>query len=331
VSGGAGTGKTVLAVEKAKKLAAEGFRTLLTCYNNQLASHLNNVCYDVEHLEVMSFHQLCKRRVDEADSASGRNLLGEAKRTYPDKDLWDVRYPNALAYSIDILEDRYDAIVCDEGQDFGEDFWVPLELLLADYEQSPFYIFFDQNQDIYSRASSFPITTEPYYLTVNCRNTEIIHNACYRYYKGEPIDPPSIHGRNIEVIDAQSTDAQAKRLHARIVDLISNEQVREEDIAVLIADGYHKSQYYESIRHLPLPGTSDWIEEGPIQMEGVLMDTVRRFKGLEAPVVILWGLDGIDLDKEHETLYVGMSRAKSLLVLAGSQASCTAILEHTTV
>ena len=42
VSGGAGTGKTVLALEKARRLAAEGFKTLLTCYNRQLADYLFN-------------------------------------------------------------------------------------------------------------------------------------------------------------------------------------------------------------------------------------------------------------------------------------------------
>ncbi|MEQ1936247.1 MAG: ATP-binding domain-containing protein, partial [Fimbriimonadaceae bacterium] len=36
-----------------------------------------------------------------------------------------------------------------------------------------------------------------------------------------------------------------------------------------------------------------------------------RFKGLESPIVILWGLDSIDKPKRLELLYVGFSRAKS--------------------
>ena len=50
ISGGAGTGKTVLAVEKAKRLSKEGFKTLLTCYNKQLGMHLERVCKDIENL-----------------------------------------------------------------------------------------------------------------------------------------------------------------------------------------------------------------------------------------------------------------------------------------
>ena len=49
----------------------------------------------------------------------------------------------------------------------------------------------------------------------------------------------------------------------------------------------------------------------------VLIDTIQRFKSLESPIVILWGLDSIDLSQRQELLNVGMSRAKSLLVIVG--------------
>lgn len=90
VSGGAGTGKTVLALEKARRLASEGFKTLLTCYNRQLADHLSSLCSGMTNLDVMSFHQLCYRQVERANQASGRDLVAEAKVTYPGKDLYDV-------------------------------------------------------------------------------------------------------------------------------------------------------------------------------------------------------------------------------------------------
>lgn len=133
----------------------------------------------------MSFHQLCHRQVERANRASGRDLVAEAKVTYPKgKDLYEVQLPNALGYSLEVLPDRYDAIVCDEGQDFREEFWVPLELLLVDYETSPLYVFYDDNQNIYARAGTFPIRDEPFSLTTNCRNTAPIHVAAYRHYKG---------------------------------------------------------------------------------------------------------------------------------------------------
>ena len=327
ISGGAGTGKTVLAVEKARRLADEGFRTLLTCYNRPLADHLASVCTGINNLEVLNFHQLCQRRVKAANEASGRYLLKEAKSSYPDESLWDVQWPNALSYSTDILEDRYDAIVCDEGQDFGEDYWIPIELLLADAKHSPLYIFFDENQDLYERASSFPITDEPFPLTVNCRNTRNIHSAAYNYYHGETISPPAIEGRDIEVLSAASIEPQSKKLHGRIVELIDREGVKPEDIAVLVANAYHKSTFYEALRHRPLPAVVQWLEEGEIEPGKVLMETVNRFKGLEAPIVFLWGIDGLDTEKDAETLYVGLSRPKSILGLVGQAEKCEALLQ----
>ena len=325
VRGGAGTGKTVLALEKARRLAGEGFRTLLTCYNRQLADHLASLCTGTGNLDVMSFHQLCHRQVERADRESGRDLLDEAKITYPGKNLFDVQLPNALAYSLDVLPERYEAIVCDEGQDFREEFWVPLELLLADGDRSPLYVFYDDNQNIYARASTFPIKGAPFSLTTNCRNTAQIHAAAYARYRGEPVSPPDNEGAEVQFDSAPSRAVQATRINARIVELIAREGVSPGDIAVLVADAPGKADLYAQLRHRPLPKPARWIEEGARNERTVLMDTVGRFKGLEASVVILWGLDGLDWERNQEVLYVGMSRAKSLLVVVGNRATCTGV------
>ena len=322
VRGGAGTGKTVLALEKAQRLADEGFRTLLTCYNRQLADHLARLCAGTANLDVMGFHQLCHRQVARANRESGRDLVAEAKVTYPGKNLYDVQLPNALAYSLEVLPERYEAIICDEGQDFREDFWVALELLLADYDRSPFYVFYDDNQNIYARAGTFPIQGDPFSLTTNCRNTAPIHTAAYTRYRGVPVSPPENEGDEVQFDRAPSRAAQAARINARIVDLIARQGVSPGDIAVLIVDAVSKADCYVALRRLPLPKPATWLEEGVRNDRTVLMDTVRRFKGLEAPVVILWGLDGVDWERSEELLYVGMSRAKSLLVVVGTSASC---------
>lgn len=324
VSGGAGTGKTVLALEKARRLASEGFRTLLTCYNRQLADHLSSLCAGTPNLDVMSFHQLCHRQVERANRASGRDLVSEAKVTYPGKDLYEVQLPNALGYSLEVLPDRYDAIVCDEGQDFREEFWVPLELLLTDYDSSPLYVFYDDNQNLYARAGTFPIRDEPFSLTTNCRNTAPIHEAAYKHYKGVPVSPPDIQGEDVQFDESPSRDPQAAKINARIVDLVARQGVAPGDITVLVADALHKAEYYAALRRLPLPKPATWLEEGVRGKSTVLIDTIQRFKGLESPIVILWGLDTIDLSQRQELLYVGMSRAKSMLVIVGRAATCAA-------
>jgi hypothetical protein len=315
ISGGAGTGKTVLAVEKAQRLASEGFNTLLTCYNRPLADHLAQVCLGTPNLTVMSFHQLCYRQADKAKAATTRDLIAEAKQTYPGANLFDVQLPNALAYSTELLADRFEAIVCDEGQDFRDEYWLALELTLNDGAQSPFYIFYDDNQNIYSRVSQFPIYDEPFSLTVNCRNTRPIHTAAYQYYRGKPVDPPNLQGDELKVIVAPTLQSQAAKLHSILIGFLTRERVFSEDVTVLIADSARKLDYYNALIQLPLPRTVKWLQEGRRQVDTILLETIQRFKGLESPVVIIWGLDHVDLSKDQELLYVGISRAKSLLVM----------------
>lgn len=324
IRGGAGTGKTVLAMEKARRLANEGFKTLLTCYNRQLADHLSILAREIPNLDVMSFHQLCHLWVERAESATKRHLREEAKVTFPGTGFFEVQLPMAFSFALDIITERYEAIICDEGQDFGEEYWIPLELLLESGDESPFYVFYDENQNIYSRASTFPIQTPPITLTKNCRNTISIHKAAYGHYQGVPIDPPDIDGEELIFDTAPNLAVQARKIQSRIVDLIHNHSVKPQNIVVLIGDAQNKVGYYSSLKGLSLPGKSRWIDEGSWTENDVRLDTVNRFKGLEAEVVILWGLDGLDLCEHEELLYVGLSRAKSLLIVCAT----TAIIEQ---
>jgi hypothetical protein len=326
ICGGAGTGKTMLALEKARRLASEGFQTVLLCYNRPLADHLASLCHGTPRLAVLTFHQLCQQHANRARQASGRDLVAEAAAAYPRGDYFDVHLPVALAYAADVLPDRFDAVVVDEGQDFREEFWLPIELLLADGATSPLYIFYDQNQSLYRRASTFPVTGEPYVLTANCRNTREIHTAAYRFFRGEQTEPPSICGVTVETITAPSPSVQARKLHALVCRLVNDEQVAPSDIAVLVANPAQKGDCISLLRALPLPKPARWAREARPSPGVVGLDTVQRFKGLEAAIVILWALSGLDHDQHREVFYVGMSRAKSVLFLVGTSTDCEAVM-----
>ena len=326
ISGGAGTGKTVLAVEKAKRLANEGFKTLLTCYNRQLGDHLSIICEDIDNLDVMNFHQLCFSHFHKFRKVTGRDVLIEAKQTLPGKDEMNVQWPTALSYTADDPDFQYDAIVCDEGQDFKDEFWFAIEFLLKNYDKSPLYVFSDENQNIYSRSSNFPIEEEPYLLIDNCRNTKQIHNLAYTYYKGDNVNPPNNHGNEVKVISANSIDQQVKKIVMEITNLISKENVRPIDISVLTVQSFDEDYRYSLLKSTSLPGKSKWIVKSFQESNEVLIDTVKRFKGLESEIVFLWGVDGIDLNQDDELLYVGISRAISMLYLVGNEESIRRII-----
>ncbi len=326
ISGGAGTGKTVLAVEKARRLADEGFETLLTCYNVPLARHLENVCSDQQNLSVFGFHKLCKRIVDEPGRSNGRDLIAEAKVSFPGLDLWDHYFPIALVYALDIVDVRYDAIVVDEGQDFGEEYWLPIEMLLRDSNTSPLYVFHDENQDVYTRASTFPGDASPITLSFNCRNTKKIHEAAYRYYNCPLINPPELDGDEIRVISAPDLSRQAKKIQEFVSKLITVERIPYSSIVVLIADRIKRKDYENALQRWPLPLGLSWKGFEKNQNAGVTVETVARFKGLESEVLVLWGLDELPSEERRGNLYVGISRAKSILALCGQDGSCSDVL-----
>ena len=61
-----------------------------------------------------------------------------------------------------------------------------------------------------------------------------------------------------------------------------------------------------------------WITKDEFEDAGkVRVSTVRRFKGLEATAVILWGLNEVEEIFSTEISYVGISRAKSLCYIVG--------------
>jgi hypothetical protein len=324
IAGGAGTGKTLIAVEKARRLASEGKRTLMLCYNRPLADAISLAQRSVNGLEVMNFHQLCDQRIAAASRQCGHDVLSEAKEAFPGEGLFEIQMPFALGLANEILTDKYDAVIVDEAQDFSDEYWMGVEDLLRDRTSGLLYVFIDLNQAVYHRRARLPIEEEPFYLTANCRNTSFIHEAAYRYYTGEPTDPPELEGAPLTELVADRPVEQAKLIAADVRRLIGVEGLRPSDIAVLVF-GRPKEEYYRLLTALPVGGGVRWVVETH-PSDGVLLDTVARFKGLEAAVVLLWLPPLIDAEVDRELLYVGLSRGKSRLYLAGAQSVCTAVV-----
>lgn len=319
VSGGAGTGKTVLAVEKAKALAKAGLRVLLLCYNRPLADSLAIGLQDEPLIQAQNYHQLCDQRIRQAYQ-KGHDLLKDAVDAYPgtgDQHRFDVQMPYALALSVDVLEDRFDAVVVDEAQDFSDEYWLGVEMLLRDQDNGHLYIFIDENQALYPRKAKLPVEDEPFYLTNNCRNTAPIHEAGYCFYQGSPIDPPELAGQDVIWTGLDKPDAQADAVARRVHQWVQVEGLKPEDVVVLIAK-QPKGFPYEMLKQRAEAAGVEWVFEAHGKDKCILVDTVARFKGLEAQAVVLWIGDEV-IDEAHwETVYVGTTRAKSLLTVVGS-------------
>lgn len=323
ISGGAGTGKTLIAVHKARLLAETVENVLLLCYNRPLAVALAQGLADQPRVTVLNFHQLCDRRIGEARRA-GRDVMAEAIEAFPgssQKYAFEVQMPYALALANELLGGAFDAIVIDEAQDFSDDYWFALEELLNDEEEGALYLFLDENQALYRKHANLPVADEPFPLLANCRNTVPIHRMGYAFYKGEAIDDPDLPGDDV-IRAAVEGDSQQAVAIANIVRQLLTEAVSPEDIAVLLAKR-PKVHLYDLLQKQKLPAAT-WSVEVPGQRRAVLIDTVGRFKGLEASVVILWVGEELVNEGLLEYFYVGVTRAKTLLYLVGSSGALSA-------
>src|SRR5690606_17276607 len=173
----------------------------------------------------------------------------------------------------------------------------------------------DDNQNLYSRVSTFPISEDEIFpLLKNCRNTMQVHEISYKYYLGESVKHSNIKGEEIVYVIANITNKQASSIQSRIQKLILDEQIEPSQIVVLVVDALHQREYFDSLKINPLPKGYQYTDIEQMNDSSVVVTTVNKFKGLESDIVFLWGMDSINLQEQREQLYVGLSRAKSILI-----------------
>lgn len=318
IAGGVGTGKTLLAVEKAHDLARRSFKTLLLAYNRPLGDHLASVVDKSLPITATSFHAFCTQLLKQNPG----DYLSRAQRDYPNCDYWNVTLPAAICYLLAEKSIEFDAILVDEAQDFADEFWFPLELMLADSEKSPLYLFYDSNQRLYRSASNFPIKPEEEFeLTENCRNTAAIHEVVRPLFSGGELNPPAIHGTPVKWHNASTLREQIKAIRSLVENLISIEGLKCEEIVVLIADRSILRTYLEALMEKKLFDGIHFLETAKSIPKTIRALSAAKFKGLEAPVVIVCGLDSLDPNREESRmdLYVAFSRPKNELHLVGNQ------------
>lgn len=308
ISGGAGTGKTVLSIEKACRSSANGRRTLLTCFNAPLANYLKDVCKGRPNLVVASFHSICHALAEQSGTLLQNNGGPE---------FFNTLLPEALLDAVSkIPELGFDTILVDEGQDFRDSWLNTLRLCLRDVKNSEFYVFFDDNQRLFAQDDTFirALPQSSISLTRNLRNTRKIHSLMSKWYQGKSSRAAGPEGEAIGVIEVKRADLAIGRVNERIAQLVRSGQATPGQIAVLTG---RASDVESGLFHI---AGIEACRADNIHPERIVFDTVRRFKGLSRPCVFIVGIEEI---LEPELVYVATSRANLLLELVGTENDIT--------
>tara|TARA_B100001750_G_scaffold245159_1_gene264111 strand:- start:1066 stop:3099 length:2034 start_codon:yes stop_codon:yes gene_type:complete len=265
--GGAGSGKTFMAVEKAKELTKEKNNKVLFLASNPNFISVMQGQYDLPesgNLEVSSPQKLLDQILQKIDSISTSEIiLNGMKELFlwnfpPLKDdfsgpIWEEKYIKKLNSAIEKIYDLkketkdylYTHIIIDEAQDFSSDFFETISLLL---ENSPegLFAFMDNNQRIatkngddlekYFINKSFPILN----LEKNYRNTKKIFNLGTQFYSGHEMECLGPQGIEVSFVIAKNVYEIQQKVIAELERL---KQDGISDIAVLQGDDTNEKGY----------------------------------------------------------------------------------------
>jgi hypothetical protein len=334
VEGVAGSGKTLLAIERVLAFAHQGIRCLFVCYNKELAQWLREqLAADPSRAEiaklvdVYNLHSLAAELAREAGLPFDIPADQTKARQFWDEDAVSI-LEAAVASLFAMGEPRYGALVVDEAQDFAELWWYPLFPLIKGGEGGAIFVFMDLAQSL--RASATPPPFEfpaRYSLNVNCRNTKRIARLSANLVPIDTLSPVGAPvGVDVRMLRATASTQQAGLVANELRRMLEIEKLAPHQI-VLIGPAAKERGSLQRLNEVSgthiVTSAIDWRSG-----KGVLCTTARSFKGLEADVVIVYDLAALSAGFTSADLYVACSRARHVLILVTHDERIRSVLER---
>lgn len=304
VRGGAGSGKTWLALEQARRLRKVGERVALVCYSRGLAAYFTAVTAQWERRErpsyVGTFHGLGIDEWGADPSPAGDD----------DSEYWECRLPDAMvAIAAQLPEgQRFDTIVVDEAQDFADSWWPAVRAALRDPDSGGLFLLSDEGQRVFARFGGMPECQAVLVLEHNLRNTRQIAET-FQSLGSTRMRLRGGDGPQVRFVACTPQDAVAGADDA--VDDALERGWRPQDVALLTTGPRHPEQAQRQAAGQDAYWASFWDDDQ------VFYGHVLGFKGLERPVVVLAVNESDPRDRARERLYVGLSRARDELIVCG--------------
>lgn len=302
VYGPAGSGKTWLAFEQSKIWIEQGLKVGIVAYNRGLISYMNK-----KNLELPegarpkftgTFHEFAKKIGSSAGSPANYN---------EDND----QYAASLVKAAEKLseEEKFDAFIVDEAQDFMSSWWTTLEMSLR--HDGKIGAFGDVNQKVFGRRH-LPISKyAKFRLKENIRNSKQIAELA------APFAEESLVARGPNSFPVELIEVPEQKVIEKADDLVERLTEKENwhpgEIALLTTKNRHPVHAEIANKDRDLYWADFWTNES------VFYGTVGGFKGLERPVVIL-AIDGFhNAEDFNDFMYVGLTRARDKLIVIGSK------------
>lgn len=278
LTGRSGTGKTLLAVEYARRLAVQGKQILFLVYNVALTTAIKKELRESQYLEtqqksgihVHNYHELCRLAA---------NQLGRTGEYEKGKRWYTTLSHQALHDAVQKnLMGSYDVLIIDEGQVFHKDWLADLELW---FTSKPIFLCCDETQSFaYEHKTSADEIAKiinapsPFILTYNMRSPKPIFD---RLQQVTTSNYEQLSQRDDEPDTLQEILNTDPLLHLhQVIEQLHKDSISPEHIMVV---------YWN---------TAPTYQDGFEELVGQTI-SVYKCRGIEAPVVIIWpNLDPID-------------------------------------
>ena len=317
--GPAGCGKTVLAMESARRAeeSALGMDTLFLCYNRLLGEKMASDISEVAP-------SVCFSNMDKFLINKTSYKPSDTEANTPD--FWSNKLPKLI---IDKLLNneipKYKYLILDEAQDlFRKQYIEIFDLILeGGLAGGRWAILGDfENQDIYSKGEVDLDTfmdkygqerTASYRLTVNCRNTpeisewvQILGNMTPGYSRVlRPSEQPDPH-----ILFFEDNEDQCQKVINWLGELeLAGFSIND---CVLL----HPAGITSVVEQLKVaPEWNKPLKAYNGEYDCLQYTSIQKFKGLEAPVVLITDLHKLDSQYMESLFYIGMSRALHCLCM----------------
>lgn len=353
IEGKAGTGKTLLAVDFARRRALNGDKVLYLTFNKNLANRIAMDLSEFETVKVINLHALFGEYVSVDPAEIKKNQTEYFSERLPE--LFFDYLVHSSEDEISMMQ--YDLIIMDEGQDIVRPAYLyPLDILLKNgFEKGDWAIFYDEKQNIYNPEyadgmqfiEAYSVTK--FKLYVNCRNTVQIGTYSSEVSGIEMKEFLKENGEEVRKIsfsvetdsgdtDVSKTDLSLSKMDTsepmkegnhvagktevgagfkqqikRIMNELRAEKIALSDITFLSHKKYQKSLL--SKIGIEVNDVSDSKE---ISADLPNFSTIHGFKGLDSKIIILVDVDEIPKSFFSKFLYIAGTRARTLLYIVAS-------------